>query len=105
MIYFNISLTHPNWWNRFKNIKFWSGKTPWKEKHWEIQITKSEHIFRVEFQWTIRQDHAGARLELGLFGYQIDFGFYDSRHWNTEKGRWINYSDPKDTEGDRMGEK
>ena len=93
MIYFNFTLTPPSWWERFKNIKCWAGDTPWKNKYWEVQITKCEHLFRIEFQWTIRQDHAGVRLELGVFGYQIDFNFYDSRHWNTEAGRWKIYTE------------
>jgi hypothetical protein len=41
--------------------------------------------------WTIRQSHAGLDLELGLFGYNIHFKFYDSRHWDFEKVRYEDY--------------
>ena len=91
MIYFNINIRNPRWWNRFENIKSWVGNTPWKHKHWEVQVMKSCELFRIEFSWTAKEDHAGLRLELGLLGYQIDFSFYDSRHWNTEKDCWENY--------------
>lgn len=49
---------------------------------------KDDELFRIEFEWSIRQDHAGVRIELGLLGYKGSFTFYDSRHWNYEEGRW-----------------
>lgn len=96
MIYFNINIRNP-FWNRFENIKYWHGE-PKNHKCWEIQITKQDELLRVEFEYTIRQDHAGVNLELGLFGYVIHFTYYDTRHWHTEKNRWINYDDPKEME-------
>ena len=57
---------------------------------------KDAELFRIEFEWTTRQDHAGVHLELGLFGYKIAFGWYDTRHWNIEKGRWVDYSNPEE---------
>ena len=91
MIYFNINLRYPGWWKRFANIKncFW--KTPWKHKYLELQVIKNDNLFRFEFEWTVRQDHAGVNLELGLFGYEVHFTFYDSRHWDPEEGRWMSY--------------
>jgi hypothetical protein len=56
---------------------------------------KNSELFRIEFNWTVCQDHAGARLELGLFGYQLDMSFTDSRHWNYEKGQWCEYNEEK----------
>jgi hypothetical protein len=99
MVYFNINIRNPAWWNRFESIKSWHGG-PKKDSHkaWEIQIMKCSELFRIEFEYTIRQDHAGVKLEMGLFGYQIDFSWYDTRHWYVEKGRWIDYSNPKDQE-------
>lgn len=91
MIYFNINVRNPSWWNRWASIKCWSGSTPFKHKYWEVQIMKSCELFRIEFNWTVREDHAGLRLELGLLGYQIDFSFYDSRHWDIEKNDWMQY--------------
>jgi hypothetical protein len=90
MIYFNVNIRHPKWWNRFANIKTWVGKTTWKNKYWEIQIIKNDNLLRVEFEYSIQQDHAGVNLELGLVGYEIHFTVYDNRHWNYEKNCWEN---------------
>jgi hypothetical protein len=90
MIYFNVNIRHPKWWNRFENIKTWVGKTTWKNKYWEIQIIKNDNLLRVEFEYSIQQDHAGVNLELGLVGYEIHFTVYDNRHWNYEKNCWEN---------------
>jgi len=45
------------------------------------------------FNWTVRQSHAGLDLELGLFGYNVHFNFYDNRHWNSKEGRWMFYNE------------
>lgn len=96
MIYININLRNPAWWQRFKDIKYWSGTTPIKNKYWEIQIIKDDNLFRFEFGWTVREDHAGVNIELGLLGYEIHFTFYDNRHWDQENNRWVVY--PEDTQ-------
>jgi len=93
MIYFNINIRHPGWWNRFKNIKVWYFETPIKHKFVEIEVIKNDNLLRLEFDYTIKQDHAGCNLELGLFGYEIHFTFYDNRHWNYEEGRWKIYTE------------
>lgn len=89
MIYFNINIRNPRW-NRFKNIWCKSGKTLFEHKYWEVQIMKDDEIFRIEFEWTHRQDHAGLRLELGIVGYKGAFTFYDNRHWDYDQGNWKN---------------
>ena len=91
MIYFNINLRNP-WGGDFKNIKVWHGATPFKNKYWEIQVIKLDNLFRLEFEFNIKQDHAGANLELGLFGYEIHFTFYDNRHWDYDNNSWMNYN-------------
>lgn len=91
MLYFNINVRNPHWLERFKHIKLWTGKTPFKHKYWEVQILKNDNLLRIEFGWTVRQDHAGCNLELGLFGYEIHFTFYDSRHWDYENNCWTAY--------------
>jgi len=96
MIYFNINIRNPFWSDRFKTIKYWSCKEPRNNKSWEIQVMRDEELFRIEFDWTVRQDHAGVTLEFGLLGYKINFSWHDTRHWHTEKGRWINYNDPEE---------
>jgi|688.fasta_scaffold1243237_2 hypothetical protein len=91
MIYVNINIRRPKWWDRYKSIKFWHGKTIFKNKFWEVEILKSDGLLRFEFELSTKQDHAGANLKLGLFGYEIDFILYDNRHWNYDKNSWENY--------------
>ena len=93
MIYLNINIRNPFWTERFDNLWNRSGKTPFKNKFWEVQVLKNDNLLRLEFEVTTMQDHAGANLELGLFGYEIHFTFYDNRHWNYEKNRWHNYEE------------
>lgn len=94
MIYFNINIRNP-WWNRFQNLWNKSGSTPFKNKYWEAEFMKDDELFRIEFEWSYRQDHAGVRIELGLLGYKGSFTFYDCRHWNYEEGRWYRYGEPQ----------
>ena len=54
---------------------------------------KNAELFRIEFEWTVMQDHAGVRLELGLAGYQLDMSIHDNRHWSYELNRYHNYGE------------
>jgi hypothetical protein len=92
MIYFNFNIRNPRWWNRFDSLWTKHGSTPFKHKFWEVQFMKNAELFRIEFEWTVCQDHAGVNLELGLFGYQFDMKFYDNRHWNIATNTWQDYS-------------
>lgn len=91
MIYFNINIRNPNWAERFKNIKVWAGPTPFQNKWWEVQILENDNLLRCEFEFTVKQDHAGINLELGLLGYEVHFTVYDNRHWDYEKNDWKVY--------------
>lgn len=91
MIYLNLNLRLPSWADRYKSIKFYNWKTPFKHKYIELQCIKNCNLLRFEFEFTVKQDHAGLNLELGLFGYEVHFTFYDSRHWNYESNTWENY--------------
>lgn len=93
MIYLNVNVRNPWWGDRFKSFSTWHGSTPFKHKYWELQYLKSDNLLRFEFGFTIREDHAGLNLELGLFGYEIHFNIYDHRHWNYEQGKWVEYYD------------
>lgn len=93
MIHLNINIRNPYWYNRFKNIKYWAFSTPLKWKQFEVQIMKSAQLFEIAFDITTKQDHAGFSIELALLGYQIDFTFYDVRHWNYEESRWMIYTE------------
>ncbi len=89
MIYFNFNIRNPWGTDQFANVKCWHGSTPIKNKYWEIQIIKCYNLIRCEFEFNIRQDHAGINLELGLLGYEIHFTIYDNRHWDYENKRWL----------------
>ena len=91
MIYFNINIRNP-FWTRFESLWTRSGKTLLPHKYWEVQAMKDEELFRIEFEFTTRQDHAGVRLELGLLGYKIAFNIYDDRHWDHEWNCWVDHS-------------
>lgn len=92
MINFRFTITNP-WWDRFASIKHWHGKTPFKHKCWELQLLKSDDIVAYDLRISARSDHAGLDLWLGLFGYSMNFIFYDNRHWNIEEGAWEVYNE------------
>lgn len=92
MIYINLNFRNPWWTDRFASIKTWHGPTMIANKYWEVQIIKNDNLFRFEFGFTIMEDHAGINLELGLFGYEVHFTFYDNRHWDYEQRRWVVYN-------------
>lgn len=87
MISLQFNLRNP-FSNRWKFIKLWSGKTPFKNKFWEVQIDKTSDIIGFDLRLTFRQDHAGLFVSFALFGYDIIFNFYDSRHWDDEENCW-----------------
>ncbi len=95
MLFINLKLTNP-FSDRFKNIKCWSGATPFKNKFWEFQILATNDLICFECSCTIRQDHAGLRIEFGLLGYNIAFNLYDNRHWDYIGKKWEVYHDEKD---------
>lgn len=92
MINLHVNLRNP-FSDRWKCVYNTAGETPIKHKFWEIQIDKTSDIIGFEFRLTTRQDHAGVFVSLALFGYDIIFNFYDSRHWNDEEGRWKIYTE------------
>jgi hypothetical protein len=93
MISVNFELRNP-WSNRFNNLWCRSFATPVKNKFVELELYKDTNILSFRFTWTIRQDHAGLNLEVGLLGYCFHASLYDARHWDYEKGKWVSYVDP-----------
>ncbi len=79
----------------FKN--FWAKyyETPFKHKFVELELHTTEALVGFNFLWTTRRDHAGVDIQLSLFGLCAHFNFYDNRHWNTEEGRWMIYTEEK----------
>jgi hypothetical protein len=87
MISFNFNIRNP-WSNTFNNLWCRAYDTPFKNKFIELEFTQDFTLVSVMFNWTVRQSHAGLDLELGLFGYNFHFNFFDNRHWDAEIGKY-----------------
>jgi hypothetical protein len=92
MISFNVTINNP-FSKNFKNLWGRACGTPFLHKFIEFQIYKHSTIVSVNFSWSIRKDHAGLNIGVGLLGYCFDFNFYDSRHWNDSKKRFETYKE------------
>ena len=99
MIHLSFNLSFP-WLNDkpeyYKEYFYKSWKVS-KYKSSEIQIDRGGKILiGASFSFNTRCDHGGVMIELTLFRRQIIFTFNDKRHWNEEKGRYVNYDDPEE---------
>ena len=92
MIHINFSIDNPWRRSRFYYLGNVNGQLT-ENKCWEIEQYLSGVIVEFEFNFTVRQDHAGCELSLGLLGYNIHGNFYDRRHWNTDTNSWKKYED------------
>jgi hypothetical protein len=87
MISLNFNLRNP-WSTTFKNLWCRSYATPFTNKFIELEVTRDFTLISFMFNWTVRQSHAGLDLEIGVFGYNVHFNFYDNRHWNSDINDW-----------------
>ena len=90
MINFTLALHNPfssRWETVFYRDRHFS--KIWKTA--EIQVTRDNTIINFEFRWSTRCDHAGLNLAVGLFGYNIDMSFVDTRHWDRDNNCWEKY--------------
>jgi hypothetical protein len=87
MISLNCNVRNP-WSNCFENLWCRAYATPFDNKFIEIQVTRGSTLISFCFNWTVRQSHAGLDIELGLFGYDVHFQFYDNRHWDNKNKCW-----------------
>jgi hypothetical protein len=92
MINVNFEIGYP-WWNdKFKSFFSRAWQTLIKHKYFEIELLQDNlNLFHFQFNWTTKQDHAGIKLELGLFGYELWCHLYDSRHWDYTNNCWMSY--------------
>jgi hypothetical protein len=80
------------WSDLFKPV--WScGKTVTKNKAIEVEVYRSDTVAEFETRVTVREDHAGLTIGLGLLSYTLRAQFYDTRHWNYEKKAWEVYEE------------
>jgi hypothetical protein len=92
MINLTFAIGYPWLDDKFKTLFYRTWKTPIKNKFFEIQfINDNENLLNFQFKWTRRYDHAGVKLELGLFGYELVVQLYDSRHWDYDKNDWVTH--------------
>ena len=59
-----------------------------KHKAVEANIYCTANIIKLSLVYSSRQDHAGLQIEFGLFGYDCELNFYDTRHWDYETHQW-----------------
>ena len=91
MILLHLSLSNPWAKENFKNLFCRSGMIT-KHKAWEFEVCRHAYdIVKIDFQWSVKSDHAGPSLELCLFGYGVEAKIYDTRHWNRETNSWEVY--------------
>lgn len=88
-------------------INFFAKKDKWekyisfqkslsKNKHIEIETFYSNyHFFNFELDAVpYGKDHAGARLMINLFGWELEVHFYDKRHWDYQNWCWEKEKQP-----------
>ena len=91
MINLKFNIANPWRTDKIWNILWSKYGSITENKAWEYNGYRTGNIINVEFHWTLQGDHAGARLMLGLFGYEVELDFYDTRHWNYDQNTWECY--------------
>ena len=82
----NFSISIPSFVKKddFQNL-FCYSKLLTKYKAIEFEVLYySRDFFVFEFSIDQKRDHGGLIFTLGLFGYSLNFQFYDTRHWDIE---------------------
>ena len=87
MINFSFNISNP-WSRRWRHVWARAYNTPFKNKHVELELFAENTIVCFSFNWSLRRDHAGLTIELGLLGYSISLNIYDQRHWSVDDGNW-----------------
>jgi hypothetical protein len=92
MIHFNIMLRNPWVKQDFKTL-FYKDKLFPDRKAGEIQLSYYRHsLFEFNFDLSFNCDHAGLTVAVGVFGLSLNMMFYDTRHWDDDKGKWYEYN-------------
>lgn len=90
MINFNFGLSNP-FSHRWETVYYKDKLFP-NKKGAELQVVKDNNIISIGIRYSIRTDHAGISLDIGLLGYSVMFSYYDTRHWNSDEGRFYVYN-------------
>ena len=91
MINFDFSIVNPWRTDKIWDILWSKSRLITQNKAWEFNGYRTGRLINVDFHWTLQGDHAGARLMLGVFGYEVELHFYDTRHWNYDTNTWECY--------------
>jgi hypothetical protein len=89
MINLNFNIYNP--WSNTWTILWNKSNFISKNKAWEFNGYRTNHIINVDFQFNPVGDHGGVRVMLGLFGFDIELHVYDTRHWDYETKDWQVY--------------
>lgn len=90
MIYIGLNIENP-FSNRFDNL-YCKEYLYGPHNAIEMQLMKDISFIRFSFRWSVRTDHAGIELEVGLLGYSISINTHDTRHWDYDSDNWEVYS-------------
>lgn len=77
--------------DKFKNL---CNKSALIAKHKAVELELvyySPTVLEIDTSYSVKCDHAGFRLTLGLFRYSICVNYYDTRHWDYESECWQTY--------------
>jgi hypothetical protein len=90
MIYIGFAIRNP-FQQLHRMIKDWVIPVS-KNKTIEIGLYRNNSIIGGSFGITgFKQDHAGFNFDIDLLGYNLDFIFYDNRHYDERGGEqgWV----------------
>ena len=87
-----LELTNPfDRWEFFKPLGCVGSKL-FGHKAWELEHSyMSTMLVDFDLLWSVRTDHAGFRITVGILGYGVGFQIYDTRHWNYERNCYEAY--------------
>ena len=87
----NLNFTISNPWSSRWDILWSNRKLIGKNKAVEFNGYRTNHIIKVDFNFKPAGDHGGARIMLGVFGFDVELHFYDTRHWDYTTNTWEYY--------------
>ena len=87
----NLDFTINNPFSDLFEIVASTSKLLTKYKAVEANMYRTATIIKLSLAYSIRRNHAGLQLEVGLFGYNFELHFYDTRHWDNKNKCWETY--------------
>jgi hypothetical protein len=87
MIYYSFRIKNP-YSDRLQHAVTKQGVVT-QNKAWEFNVYRTATVFALGLELSMRRDHAGLRLEIGLLGYDVEFQIYDVRHWDYRQKEYV----------------